>query len=103
MLRRYYRQDGKVKDETLAKLSHLALATIGLIRQSLTSRAQFVTDEGFEIERSLPHGHVAAILVMANKLKFATLLGPACKERDLVLALVIARVARSGFKLVTSR
>jgi hypothetical protein len=59
--------------------------------------------EGWEVERSLPHGHVAAVWAMAHKLGLAKLLGPACPERDLALALVVARAVQPGSKLATTR
>ena len=59
--------------------------------------------EGFEVERALPHGAVAAAWAMAAKVGLAKLLGPACPERDLALALVIARAVKPGCKLSTRR
>jgi hypothetical protein len=103
LLRRSFRQDGKVKNETLANLSHLPPEVIALIRQALAGETHVRAGEGWEIERSLPHGHVAAVWAMANKLGLAELLGPACAERDLALALVVARVCRPASKLATTR
>ncbi|MGH3848905.1 MAG: IS1634 family transposase, partial [Pseudonocardiaceae bacterium] len=103
LLRRSYREDGKVKNETLANLSHLPVETIQLIRESLAGKTHVVAGEGFEIERALPHGHVAAVMAQAKALGLAALLGPACVERDLALALVVARVCRPGSKLATTR
>ena len=77
--------------------------TIRLIRESLAGKAHVVAGEDFEIERSLPHGHVAAVWAMAHKLDLAKLLGPACPERDLALSLVIARALKPGSKLATTR
>ncbi|MGH9283902.1 MAG: IS1634 family transposase, partial [Acidimicrobiales bacterium] len=62
-----------------------------------------VAGEGFDIERSLPHGHVAAVWALARTLGLAKLLGPACPERALALALVVARVVRPASKLATTR
>lgn len=103
LLRRSYRADGKVKTETLANLSHLPAETITLIRQSLAGETHVAAGAGWEIERSLPHGHVAAAWAMADKLGLAKLLGPACAERDLALALVVARAVRPASKLATTR
>ncbi|MDA8026004.1 MAG: IS1634 family transposase [Actinomycetota bacterium] len=100
LLRRSYREDGKVKNETL---SYLPEETIQVIRESLAGKHHVVAGEGFEIKRSLPHGHVAAIAAMANKLKLPALLGPACRERDVIYCLIIARAIRPGSKLSTSR
>ena len=103
LLRRSYREGGKVKNETLANLSHLPLETIGLIRESLAGKAHVVAGEGWEIERSLPHGHVSAVWAMAAKLGLGTLLGPSGAERDLALALIVARVCKPASKLATAR
>ena len=56
----------------------------------------------FTIARSLPHGHVAAVAAMAHQLGLPALLGPACRSRDLVLALIISRVVRPASKLATA-
>ena len=103
LLRRSYREDGKVKNETLANLTALPAATIELIRQSLAGKAHVVAGEGFEIARSLPHGHVAAVAAQAKALGFPALLGAAGAQRDLALALIIARVCAPASKLATSR
>ncbi len=103
LLRRSYREGGKVKTETLANLSHLPAETIELVRESLAGKTHVEAGSGFEIERSLPHGHVAAVWAMADKVGLAKLLGPPCAERDLTLALVVARAVRPASKLATTR
>jgi hypothetical protein len=103
LLRHSYREDGKVKNETLANLSYLPANTIELIRESLAGKAHVIAGEGFDIERSLPHGHVAALFAMAHKLDLAKVLGPSCPERNLALSLIIARAAKPGSKLATTR
>jgi hypothetical protein len=103
LLRRSYREGGKVKTETLANLSHLPLEAIAAVRASLAGQTLVAASEGFEVERSLPHGHVAAVWAMARELGLAKLLGPACAERDLVLALVVARACQPASKLATTR
>lgn len=103
LLRRSYREDGKVRHETLGNISALPEPTIELIRQSLAGKHHALAGEGFEIQRSLPHGHVAAVATQAAKLGFPGLLGPACAQRDLALALVVARVCRPRSKLATTR
>src|SRR3979409_1128558 len=74
LLRRSYREDGKVKKETLANLSHLPLEAIDAIRAVLRGGTLMNVDEAFEIERSLPAGHVNAALAMARRLELAKLL-----------------------------
>ncbi len=73
------------------------------IRESLTGKHLVVAEEGFEIKRSLPHGHLAAVGAMANELKLPALLGPSCRERDIIYALILARAIRPASKLATSR
>ncbi|MHB1554618.1 MAG: IS1634 family transposase [Acidimicrobiales bacterium] len=103
LLRRSYREGGKVKTETLGNLSHLPAETIALIRESLAGKSHVEAGADWEIERALPHGHVAAVRAMAKKLGLAELLGPACAERDLALALVVARAVKPASKLATTR
>lgn len=103
LLRRSYREAGKVRNETVGNLSHLPPETIELIKASLAGRRLVEAGEGFEISRALPHGHVAAVWAKARSLGLPELIGPACPERDLVLALVVARVCRPTSKLATTR
>jgi len=65
LLRRSYREGGKVRNETLANLSHLPAESIEVIRRQLKGESFVAAGEGFEIERSLPHGHVAAVAAQA--------------------------------------
>src|SRR5579863_4010865 len=71
LLRRSYRQDGKVRKETLANLSHLPPAAIDAIRRVLAGETLVNAQDAFEIERSLPAGHVNAALMMARRLELA--------------------------------
>ena len=103
LLRRSYREDGKVKNETLANLSYLPPETIQLIRESLAGKAHVIVGEGFELTRCLPHGHLAAVSVMANQLGLPDLLGPACRERSIAYALILARVVHPRPKLATTK
>jgi hypothetical protein len=100
-LRRTYRDGGKVKNETVANLSALPEHVIDLIDAGLKGEQLVPAGEAFTVTRSLPHGHVAAVAAMARKLGLPALLGPAGRERDLVLALIISRVVRPGSKLAT--
>ncbi len=74
LLRRSYREDGKVKKETLANLSHLPVEAIDAIRRVLAGETLLGADQAFEVERSLPAGHVNAALAMARRLGLAELL-----------------------------
>ena len=100
-LRRTYRDDGKVRHETLANLSGLPEQTVDSIEAVLKGAALVPAARAVTILRSLPHGHVAAVHAMAVKLGLPALLGPACPERDLALALIISRVVAPASKLST--
>jgi Transposase DDE domain len=102
LLRRSYRDGGKVRKETLANLSHLPDTAIEALRLVLAGRTLVDADAGVEVTRSLPHGHVAAVHQMARKLGFPALLGPPCPQRDLAYALIVSRVARPASKLSTA-
>jgi hypothetical protein len=103
LLRRSFREDGKVKKETLANLSALPGSAIAALKASLSGSVLVDAGDMFEIERSLPHGHVAAAHVMASRLGLKNLLGPDCPERDLAYGLIIARVVAPTSKLATTR
>ena len=103
LLRRTFRQDGKVKHETLANLSPLPEPAIEAVRASLAGKALLVAGEDLQLMRSLPHGHVAAVLAQAQALGLPALLGPPGRQRDLAVALIVARVCRPGSKLATTR
>jgi Transposase DDE domain len=103
LLRRTYRDGTRVKHETLANLTPLPQAAIDAVRASLAGRTLVVAGEGLEVTGSLPHGHVAAVHAQAKALGLPGLLGPAGRDRDIALALIIARVCRPGSKLATTR
>src|SRR5215471_11118815 len=102
LLRRSYREGGKVRKETLANLSHLPDEAIEALRLALAGKTLVDADAGVEVTRSLPHGHVAAIHAQARALGLPALLGPACPQRDLAYALVVSRVARPASKMSTT-
>jgi hypothetical protein len=101
LLRRSYRDGGKVRKETLANLSHLPDDAIEAVRLTLAGKAVIDAGGGVEVTRSLGHGHVAAVHAMARALGLPGLLGPPCPERDLAFALIVSRVARPASKLST--
>jgi len=104
LLRRTYREGGKVRNETLANLSRLPRETIELVRRSLRGEQFLPAADAFEVERSLPHGHAAAVLAMARRLELARLLERApSKQRDRVLAMICQRVLEPGSKLACAR
>jgi hypothetical protein len=104
LLRRSYRDEqGRPRKETLANLTGLPEESIDALRATLKGRTLVDAQAAFEVERSVPHGDVAAAHVMASKLGLRELLGPACRERDLAYALVLSRAVRPGPKLATAR
>jgi hypothetical protein len=100
-LRRTYRDGGTVKNETVANLSALPDHVIDLIDAGLKGQQLVPAGEAVTITGSLPHGHVAAVHAMARELGLPALLGPAGRQRDLALALIISRVVKPGSKLAT--
>jgi hypothetical protein len=100
-LRHTYRGGGKVKNQTVANLSALPDHVIDLIDAGLKGQQLVPAAESVTIARSLPHGHVAAAHAMAAKLGLPALLGPAGRQRDLAVALVISRVVAPASKLST--
>src|SRR5450631_1657652 len=103
LLRRTYRDGTKVRHETLANLSALPQATLEAVRVSLTGQVLVVPGRDLEVTRALPHGHVAAVHAQAKALGLPALLGPAGRDRNIALALIIARVCQPASKLATTR
>src|SRR3954449_10645615 len=105
LLRRSYRDaQGKVRHENLGNLSHLPSEIVEAIRAMLAGRRLVDLDEDFEIVRSLPHGHVAAALGVLRALDLERLLcRERCRERDLVVALIVQRLIGAGSKLSATR
>jgi transposase len=105
LLRRSYRDEqGKVRHENLGNLSHLPIEVIDAIRAMLAGRRLVDLDEDFEITRSLPHGHVAAVLGVLRDLDLERLLDrERCRERDLVVAMIVQRLIAPGSKLSATR
>src|SRR5450759_4333174 len=105
LLRRSYRDEqGKVRHENLGNLSHLPPEIIDAIRAMLAGRRLVDLDEDFEIKRSLPHGHIAAVLGVLRDLDLERLLSrERCRERDLVVAMICQRLIGPGSKLSATR
>ncbi len=101
LLRTSFREGGKVKHETLANLSALPDAAVDTLRASLAGKTMVEADAALEIMRSLPHGHIEAVYAMARGLGFESMLGPACREREIVMALLAARICTPSSKLAT--
>ncbi|MFL4473086.1 IS1634 family transposase [Paeniglutamicibacter sp. MACA_103] len=101
LIRRTYREDGKVKHETLGNISYLPQHAIEDLQASLKGKTMVDATARMQILRSLPHGHIDAITTMARGLRFESLLGPASRQRDLVMALLTARIRKPTSKLAT--
>ena len=110
LLRETYRDGDKVKNRTLANLTKWKPEKIAALRAVLRDERLVPAGDGFEIRRSLPHGHVAAALAMARRLgldprvKTATLMPPGAERtRLLALAMIVARLIDPAAKLATAR
>lgn len=105
LLRESYREGGKVKNRTLANLSHWPEGKVEALRSALRGTAPVADlSSSFEIARSLPHGHVAAVLGTLRRLGLEELISPEpSRRRDLVTAMVVAQVIDPASKLATSR
>ena len=110
LLRETYREAGKVKNRTLANLSKWKPEKIAALRAVLRDEQLMPAGQGFEIIRSLPHGHIAAALGIARRLgldprvKSAELMPPgAPRTRLLALALIVTRLIDPAAKLATAR
>ena len=104
LLRESYRDGGKVKTRTLANLTDWPDAKIEALRLVLKGETAIVSADALRIERSLPHGHVAAVLGMAKKLGLRKLLpGFPSRQAKLALAMIVARVIEPAAKLATAR
>ncbi len=105
LLRESYREGGKVKTRTLANLSRWPEHKVERLERALKGQpAKLELSEAFEITRSLPHGHVAAVLGTLRALRLEELIDPApSRRRDLVTAMLIAQVIAPGSKLATAR
>jgi hypothetical protein len=106
LLRESYREDGKVKNRTLANLSSWPEAKVDALTRVLKGQPPpaAALDGAFEITRSLPHGHVAAVLGTARRLGLEELIDPApSRHRDLVTAMTVAQVLAPDSKLAIAR
>jgi hypothetical protein len=102
LLRRSYRQGGKVKHQTLGHLSHLPPDLIETIRRRL--RGELPEVGSWHIVRRLPHGHVAAILGTIERLGLDRLLASRrSPQHRVVLAMIVARLMAPASKLATAR
>jgi transposase len=104
LLRRSIRHGKTVTHETLGNLSHLPDHVVDLIRRSLKGETFVPAAETFRVTRSLPHGHVEAVLKMILKLEFDELIASEpSRQRDLVMAMIVERLVFPSSKLANIR
>jgi len=104
LLRRGYREGGKVKTETIANLSQLPPDAVNVLRQSLKGKQMVPIDEALECIDSPAHGHVEAILTAMQRLRLPELLAAQqSRERDLAVAVIAAQILGPQSKLATTR
>jgi hypothetical protein len=102
LLRRTYRDGDKVRHETIANMSKMPGSVVDAVEAALKGEILVPAGEAaVTVARSVPHGHVAAAWAMARKLGLPGLLGPAGRERDIALALILSRAVHPGSKLST--
>ena len=104
LLRRSFRKDGKVLHETVGNISHLPPDLIETIRCRLSGELLPAINDGFQIVRTLPHGHVVAVLGSLRKIGLEQMIASrASLQRDLCIALIVSRIIHPRSKLATSR
>jgi transposase len=104
LLRESSRLDGKIVKRTLANLSDWPPSQIASLRRVLKGESLVAPAEAFRIQRSTPHGHVAAVLGTLRRLGLERILSRTpCAERDLVVAMIVARILEPSSKLATTR
>jgi len=107
LLRESYRENGKVKTRTLANITHVGSHKIEALRRALSGSlpaAGSPLPDSFRIARSLPHGHVAAVLGCLRSLRLDSILDPTpSRQRELIIAMIVARIIEPASKLATAR
>jgi transposase len=104
LLRESFRRGGKVLKRTLANLSSWPASQIASLRRVLKGESLVSPSDAFQIQRAAPHGHVVATLGTLRRLQLEPILSRApCPERDLVVAMIVARILEPSSKLATAR
>ncbi len=105
LLRESYREDGKVRNRTLANLTAWPREKVEALRQLLrgVGVGTAALEDSFEIERSRPHGHVAATLGTLRRLKLDKIIGSKpSRQREFCVAMIVARILEPASKLATA-
>jgi hypothetical protein len=104
LLRESYRVGKQTKKRTLANLSALPPEAVEVLRRALRGQKLVPLEEAFQVERGRAHGHVAAVLGTLRKLGLESLLSARpCRERDLAVGMIVARILDPASKLATAR
>jgi transposase len=104
LLREGWREGKKVRKRTLANLTDWPAEKIEALHRLLRNEHLVAPEAAFVVERSLPHGHVEALLAMIGCLGLDRLIAAKrCRERDLVLAMIVERLIHPASKLATTR
>ena len=104
LLRESYRENGKVKTRTLANLSKLPASAIDVLKRSLKGQSLVPLEETLDIVASPHHGHVKAVLQTLCRLGLPRLMDSRpSRERNLVVAMIVARILAPHSKLATTR
>ena len=104
LLRESYREGKKVRKRTLANLTHWPPEVVEGLRAVLKGGKILGQGDDFEIVRSLPHGHVVAVLKTLHKVGLAKIIASRrSRQRDLVVAMIVARIIDPRSKLATAR
>ena len=104
LLRESWREGGTTRKRTLANLSHWSAHKIEQLRRVLRDEPLVAPDAWFTVERSVPHGHIEAVLQMIRRLELDTMIASKrSRERDLVVALLVERLIQPRSKLATTR
>jgi transposase len=104
LLRESFRENGKVHNRTLANISRWPPAQIAALREVLKGATAVSSGESFQILRSLPHGHVAAVTGALRQLGLEAIIDRRwSRARDLAVAMIAARILDPCSKLATAR
>jgi transposase len=104
LLRQGWREGNKTRQRTLANLSDWPQQKIDTLRRLLRDEPMVSLHDRFTTQKSLPHGHVEAVLAMIRKLELERLISSEhCRERDLVVAMIVQRLIAPVSKLATTR
>lgn len=104
LLREAWREGKRIRKRTVANLSHWPPEQVEALRRLLKGETLVPVEEVFTIQRSLPHGHVEAVLETIGRLGLAKMIASRrCRERDLVVAMIVEQLIHPCSKLATTR